>query len=489
MLSRVSELIDSRCSAETSSGTVISHKLLSLGKTLQNERSAVEYTDSIMAQLLGTDSVQAVSYRGNRTLTEVSQLKQALGLLLREEGLENDADAVVGQYEIQMGQLSSHMQLDRIAAESIHLLPPPRNASNAKCGSAADMSRNSIYGILNQCKTKMGSRLLETWLRQPLIDKQEIEARHDVVEWLVQQSVGRDQLRDSALGCVGDLDVLASKMSAYVGENGGSGSGSSGGGLETLYRMYLFADQQLPLVVDAFQEVLAGDDSNGSKLCEFLKELKDLQAALTKVKGLAEAVLDFEFVPREFLVKSDFDEQLQDLKRELDEVETELEAIHIKMDQEWSDVSGQPSSQVRLETTDQDGCAWQFRLPKTNDERILREQFGNKVQVHRLLKNGVYFSTKELRNLGTEKQNVLTEYHKRQKSIVNNAMNVAATFVPLLEKASQVLGELDVLASFAHVAAYNCAGGGYCRPVMTDGNEDGMGITVSSPDVLPGRLV
>jgi len=463
MLGRVCDVVNAR----SSSDSIIARKLLSLGKPLQSEHSAVEYTDSIMGHLLGSSSVSSLTYRGNRLLAEVPQLKQALGLLLREEGLSN-VDDEPGQYDIQIGNLTSHMQLDRIAAESIHLLPPPRNAANAKCDTTSDTS--SIFGILNKCKTKMGSRLLETWLRQPLINKQEIEARHDVVESLIQYSAERDQLRDSALACVGDLDTLASKLSLYL-----TATGSTYGGLELLYRMYLLADQQLPRVVDSFQQVV--QPNSCSKLQLFQEELFAVQTLLLKVKELAEEVLDLEFAPREFLVKSRFNENLQELKKELLDVDTTLENLHTNMDQTWSSVSGQGQGQVRLETIDQDGCAWQFRLPKTNDEKILREELGDTVQVHRLLKNGVYFSTKQLRDLGTRKQNILAEYQQIQKSIVDDAMRVAATYVPLLEKASTVISEIDVLASFAHVAAYHCGvNGGYCRPIMTDSDDNGMGI-------------
>ena len=403
MLGRVCDVVNARSSS--SSGSIIARKLLSLGKPLQSEHSAVEYTDSIMLQLLGgSSSGPAVTYRGNRVLSELPQLKQALGLLLREEGL-SDVDEP-GQYDVQIGSLTSHMQLDRIAAESIHLLPPPRNAANAKCETTADTS--SIYGILNKCKTKMGSRLLETWLRQPLITKEEIEARHDVVESLIQFSAERDQLRDSALACVGDLDTLASKLSLYL-----TTTGSTNGGLELLYRMYLLADQQLPRVVDSFQQVV--QPNSCSKLQLFQEELFAVQSLLLKVKELAEEVIDLEFAPREFLVKSRFNENLQELKKELQDVDTALEVLHTNMDKTWSNVSGQSQGQVRLETIDQDGCAWQFRLPKTNDEKILREELGDTVQVHRLLKNGVYFSTKQLRDLGTRKQNILAEYQQIQQ--------------------------------------------------------------------------
>ena len=74
--------------------------------------------------------------------------------------------------------------------------------------------------------------------------------------------------------------------------------------------------------------------------------------------------------------------------------------------------------------------------------------------------------------------------YQQKKRIVDDAMRVAATYVPLLEKASTVISEIDVLASFAHVAAYHCGvNGGYCRPIMTDSDENGMGIKVRVHDL------
>lgn len=96
------------------------------------------------------------------------------------------------------------------------------------------------------------------------------------------------------------------------------------------------------------------------------------------------------------------------------------------------------------------------------------------VKVHRLLKNGVYFSNKELRELSTTKQDLIAEYDRHQKQVVQDAMKVAATYQGPLERTNELIAQLDVLVSLAHVAAYSPHG--YCRPTMTDGEEDGMGI-------------
>ncbi len=115
---------------------------------------------------------------------------------------------------------------------------------------------------------------------------------------------------------------------------------------------------------------------------------------------------------------------------------------------------------------------------KTNDAKLLESKLTDRgVKIHRILKNGVYFSTKELTQLGTKKKDLMTEYEEKQRDMVTKCMAVASTYVPVLESTSALLAELDVLASFAHVAAYSSTG--YCRPEMTDGEEDGLGITVS----------
>ena len=148
----------------------------------------------------------------------------------------------------------------------------------------------------------------------------------------------------------------------------------------------------------------------------------------------------------------------------------------------WARISKQ-QNQVRIEDVDSNSntsCVWQFRLPNTNDIKLLQQH--TDVKIHRLLKNGVYFSTKALEQLGTKKKDLTLEYQQKQRDIVQQVMSVAATYAPVLERAGAVLSELDVLASLAFVAAYSRDG--YCRPIMTDGEEDGLGIEVRGVKTL-----
>ncbi len=71
----------------------------------------------------------------------------------------------------------------------------------------------SLYGLLDRCRTAMGSRLLKQWLLYPLLEPQEIEKRLDAVQELLEEKDVRQQLQD-ALNQVYDLERLAGRLAA-----------------------------------------------------------------------------------------------------------------------------------------------------------------------------------------------------------------------------------------------------------------------------------
>mmetsp|Transcript_37904 Transcript_37904/g.83100 ORF Transcript_37904/g.83100 Transcript_37904/m.83100 type:complete len:957 (+) Transcript_37904:144-3014(+) len=500
LLEKLCGVIDSRTDIMPSNDSVtgapsseqLSSLVSALPKPLNNPAMATEFVDRAMINLLGGEgSDRHLQYRGDRRLMSDPLPKRALGLLLLrshdasfdssdESGVAVD-ESIRGSYEVIPGTLNSCLTLDRTAAECINLLPP---AGGSKSGTASCLvggsdANNSILGVLNKCKTKMGSRTLEVWLRQPLIKLQEIMRRQDAVAKLVEDGVGRDRLRDEGLGALAgmDLDVVTAKLIAATRADGGGLNCSPKSALETMYKMYTFADTQLPELIDALADIAAAEKGEGedeTALTSALSGLNRVAREMINCKGLVEKVLDLDAAPREFLIKAEFNETLRDLRNEIDQTDADVDQLRQEMNEKWSEVSGQGDGQVRLEFGDANGTMWQFRLPKQNDAKILDDEFRGVVKVHRILKNGVYFSTKELRELGTQKQDILAEYESAQRDIVFKAMTVATTFTPVLERASVLIAELDVLASLAYVAAYSAHG--YVRPTMTDSEEDGYGI-------------
>ncbi len=72
-------------------------------------------------------------------------------------------------------------------------------------------ARGSLFWVLDQARTPMGSRLLRRWLGQPLLDLAALCARHDAVAALVAQPLARARLSQH-LARVGDIERLANRV-------------------------------------------------------------------------------------------------------------------------------------------------------------------------------------------------------------------------------------------------------------------------------------
>jgi DNA mismatch repair protein MutS len=97
--------------------------------------------------------------------------------------------------------LSNFMQLDEVTRRNLELLKSMRYGNRS----------GSLIDVIDQTLTPMGSRLLQHWLVNPLLDVQEINARQEVVTILMK---GFPYLKDLRvkLKDIGDISRLISKI-------------------------------------------------------------------------------------------------------------------------------------------------------------------------------------------------------------------------------------------------------------------------------------
>ncbi len=125
----------------------------------------------------------------------------ALAALLAYTDLLAD-DANYGRYTLQPYSLDLYMRLDATALRAL-------NVTESK----TDANKNfSLFGLMNRtCTQGMGKRLLNRWLKQPLLDVHEIVGRLDVVQAFVESLELRTDLR-SHLRRMPDIERLVSKL-------------------------------------------------------------------------------------------------------------------------------------------------------------------------------------------------------------------------------------------------------------------------------------
>ncbi|MBR3502907.1 MAG: DNA mismatch repair protein MutS [Clostridia bacterium] len=98
-------------------------------------------------------------------------------------------------------QPDRYMMLDMVARRSLELTSSMRGHGR----------RGTLLWLLDQTVTAMGSRLIKSWIEQPLINPAEIIMRQDAVEHFARDPFLRDALRDD-LRPVRDVERLLSRI-------------------------------------------------------------------------------------------------------------------------------------------------------------------------------------------------------------------------------------------------------------------------------------
>jgi hypothetical protein len=386
----------------------------------------------------------------------------------------DDPTAAHNAYDILPAARAPFVVIDRAAATSLNIWPIVHQGQAAAQG--ATTYKDSIYGLLSHpCHTPGGKQLLKQWLQQPLTDLSELQDRQDAVAHLVQCSVERTALRSVGLAPLQlDLGQLATKLKRYNdyfshGDNNNNTSGddddvsafgSTRKALQTLYEVYMVASQKVPALLEQVLQVASvlppPEENNRHRNNHVLWKtwsavLPQLANELRRSVALVEAVLDLNLAPREYLVQATFHPDLQELQDELHTVQADVDDEHAAMNDTWAETSGRDTSQVRLEFDNSDNT-WQFRLPQTNDSKILQDQLKHCVQVHRVLKNGVHFSTKRLRQLSEKRRSLLAQYDRLQRQVTIDALQVGATYHAVIGRLARVVAHMDAIAALADVS-------------------------------------
>ncbi len=317
---------------------------------------------------------------------------------------------------------SRFMQLDRSVIINLELLCTIREQSR----------RGSLLGVLDRCRTSMGSRRLREWLLFPLLERKPIEHRYDAVEILLREKRCRIELQEF-LKKLSDLDRLAGRLAA-----------AKAGARDLLAIRNTL--NQIPEIRHRLAE-LPLQPSLISQARDELHELPELTAEISRTLQ-EEPPLS---LTEGGLIRAGVDPELDELRR----VSAGGKQWLLEYEAAEKEKTGITGLKVRFNRV----FGYYIEVTKRNLELVPEHYIRRQT-----LTNADRFITPELKEyeekiLGAEEKINALEYR-----LFLELRERAAGFVAELRESAVSLSRLDVLASLAEIAD-DCR---YCRPELVE---------------------
>jgi DNA mismatch repair protein MSH2 len=405
-------------------------------------------TNAAISEIGAAESAGAAGVERHRALLEKEGARATLAAVLRFSELFSDPTNH-GRCRLVMHDTGKYVRLDSSALRALNVLPERSSgwASAANVDADAGNSGFSLYGVLNKCRSPMGRRLLLRWLKQPLVDKNAIEQRHDTVAAFVNDPEVRDTLRGAHLRALPDIERAVRKLEKRRAS------------LMDLCRLYQ-ASAALPYIAESLDR-LTGPHGAGirARYAVRLNKLHD-DEHLGRFEALLESAVDLNKIPDEYVICAQYDPELGALQKRKDDAEEQIHACFL---QAADDLKMTAEKELKLEHNNMHG--WFLRLTK-KDETKVRKKLSASYQILEAKKDGTKFTNKKLRSLSQNRVDLEHSYETQQKHLVDRVVDVAASFSDVFLQASAICAEIDALASFAEVAV--SAPIPFVRPEMTD---------------------
>ena len=284
----------------------------------------------------------------------------------------------------------------------------------------------SLLWLLDKTKTAMGSRFLKQMIENPLIDKEKIENRYDMVSKLLEEFIIKDELKE-LLNEVYDIERLAGRIS--FGTANARDLLQLKTSLKVLPRIKsIIKELEFNLDIDSFEE---------------LYEYLDKSVYENPPIGIKEG----------YLIKEGFNKELDELK----EIRHGGKDFIAKMENDEKERTGIKNLKVGYNRI----FGYYIEVSKGNSKQVT-EEFG--YERKQTLANAERFVTpllkeKEAMILGAEEKIINLEY-----ALFVEIRNKVKEYINDIQVTAKVLSLLDVMQSFASLTEQN----NYVRPKLNN---------------------
>ncbi|MDR3550902.1 MAG: DNA mismatch repair protein MutS, partial [Candidatus Babeliales bacterium] len=326
--------------------------------------------------------------------------------------------AALDQFKtIQFYEPEDFLLLDPATQRNLELI------KNAHDGS----SKNSLFAVMDQAVTAMGSRMIKKWLVRPLVKKDPIVQRQEAVCLLVSDA-GVAQKIEHFLSNIGDLERVVGRIALMRA---------------TLYDYLLLVQalQSVPTIAAILKS---------RKRIALIEMVANSIGDFSGLHSLLEASLNDD-TSKPWIIKPGFDQHLDHL-RELVE-NTNQKIMQLELQEQQS--TGINSLKIRF--TQAHG--YYIEITKTHLDAV-PEYYTR----HQTLVGRERFTIAALRDLQHEINNAKNQIDAVEKAVFDRIKREVMSYIAALRKLAHALAHLDALIGFAKVAYQH----GYVVPTFNN---------------------
>ncbi|MFN3178648.1 MAG: DNA mismatch repair protein MutS [Thermus sp.] len=281
--------------------------------------------------------------------------------------------------------------------------------------------QDTLFGVLDETRTAFGRRLLQSWLRHPLLEAGPLEARLDRVERFVREGALREGVR-RLLFRMADLERLATRLE--MGRASPRDLGSLRRSLEILPELWALLGEEVVL--------------------------PDLGSLLEELKAALEAELPLK-LSEGGLIREGYDPHLDALRQ----AHREGVAYFLELEEREKARTGIPTLRVGY------NAVFGYYLEVT---RPYYEKVPPEYRAIQTLKDRQRYTLPEIKERERELYRLEAQIRRREEEVFMELREKARKEAEALREVARALAELDVFAALAEVAVRY----GYTRPRFGD---------------------
>lgn len=389
---------------------------------------SIDSKDLILLKKIGVliskydDNKEFDKFEFTKLVSNISNNLEKYAILLLIAYMQNTQKRSLSYLQSPVSYIPNNfLRMDRYARKNLELIV--NNTTNKHSG--------TLLWIINETKTAMGGRLLKQWLERPLLSKEKILNRQNIVQEFIDNYFERANLQDSLEG-VYDLERLVSKVSF--------GNANAKDLIQLKNSL-----KQVPKIVYSISNL---NSKYFSKLISEICNVDDL------VEMIESSIIDDPplSITEGNIIKDGFSDSLDEYRNIINNNQqwiANLEAKERKL-----------TGIKKLKIGYNKVFGYYIEVSKNNIDKVPTERYIRK----QTLTNSERFSTVDLKEreskiLEAESKTVALEY-----DLFNEIRNKLKNSTEKLQKIAKSIAELDVLQSFANVSEkFN-----FTRPIINN---------------------